>query len=197
MAPWCFHSADRLVRDSALDCSSVKSGFRIKGVFEDNGCSIVLGSDPVKAVYGEAYVEKLIDARSYDAMATLGAHIEAAAPLPGEPALGLPIPLFVYVEALTWLAQSVRSGAWTYFEATPLLRQEAMCQGLAQLGGELFMGWYCFGMRHWMDSSRMRELDHWLDESEQVQEAWLASLLDSHRARVKELLCARIEQVVG
>ncbi|POA50825.1 MULTISPECIES: hypothetical protein [unclassified Pseudomonas] len=143
----------------------------------------------MRAVYGTAYVDQLIDSRSYEAMAMLGAHMEAAAPAPDQPDLGLPPPLFVYLEALTWFAQSVRSGAWTYFEATPHPRQQAMRDNLLALDCDGWRERYVFGMDHWDDEASMAELDRWIDASEPEQESWLLQLLDTHRDRLKQLLC--------
>ncbi|WP_409303171.1 hypothetical protein [Pseudomonas sp. KCJK8993] len=143
----------------------------------------------MRAVYSAAYVDQLIDSRSYEAMAMLGAHMEAAAPAPDQPDLGLPPVLFVYLEALTWFAQSVRSGAWTYFEATPHARQQAMRAGLLALGCDRWLERYVFGMDHWTDEASMAELDRWIDASEPEQASWLLQLLDTQRDRLKQLLC--------
>lgn len=145
----------------------------------------------MKAVYSPAHIDQLVDSRSYDAMLMLCAYVEAASSTPDEPRRGLPIPLFVFIEALTWLSQSARSGAWTYFEATTSARQEATRTSLTTLGCDSLAQHYSFGMRHWEDATLMRQLDQWLNESEKEIDSWLWEFLDSHRDQLRQLLCPK------
>lgn len=145
----------------------------------------------MKAVYSEAYIDELVDSRSYDAMAMLSTYVEAASPASDEAGRGLPIQLFVFIEAFAWFAQAARSGVWTYFEATTPLRQEAMRASLLQLRCDSLAQLYSFGMLHWKGATLMQKLDRALDEAEKDNESWLVSLLDSQRGQLRQLLCQK------
>lgn len=120
-------------------------------------------SESVK-VYSENYVDQLIDARSYDAMATLRTYVEAASPAVEGPGYGLPTGIFVFTEALIWFAQAARSGAWAYYETTSQVRQELMRDSLGKLNCESLLHLYFVGMRHWKNAA-LNELadDHTSD----------------------------------
>lgn len=90
---------------------------------------------------------------------------------------GLPLPFFCLVERLTWFAQGIRSGAWTYFEATPIPRQSAMLESLrADTLHQDFTKQYEFGMREWRAPSQHPMLDDWIDSNDNLnnQIAWQA-----------------------
>ena len=101
---------------------------------------------------------------------------------------GLPLALFLFVEDLEWFAQATRSGAWTYFEATSVERQEALSTLLA---AEAPTGWadqYAFGMECWRDAGKMQLLDHWMAEQDFENTRFLWDHLSRYRHLVEELL---------
>jgi hypothetical protein len=81
----------------------------------------------------------LFVAREYDGLVWLSALICGSEVFdPQEPAYGLEPPLFLFVEALAWFAQAIRSGVWTYFETTPVGRQQRMLALLKTIGPSEF-----------------------------------------------------------
>lgn len=146
-------------------------------------------NEPMQALYSVAYIDQLICSRTYDSLVMLSTYVEAASAAPGEPRRGLQVQLFVFVEALAWFAQSDRSGAWSYFEATSSLRQEAMRASLVALGFDSLAQQYSFGMRHWEDAVLMQQLDRWLEENEEQNESWLFGLVISQHDQLKCILC--------
>lgn len=143
----------------------------------------------MQALYSVAFIDQLVCSRTYDSLVMLSTYVEAASTAPGEPGRGLQAQLFVFVEALAWFAQSDRSGAWSYFEATSSLRQEAMCASLIALGFDSLAQHYSFGMRRWEDAVLMQQLDRWLEENEEQNESWLFGLVISQRDQLKCILC--------
>ena len=100
---------------------------------------------------------------------------------------GLPVVGFVYVEVLTWFAQAIRSSVWTYYEATPLVRQETMLSALRRLAPPSFSDWYERGMREWTDEERIRVVDSWLEANDEVAQKWLRNLLAENRNVLRQL----------
>ena len=139
--------------------------------------------------YSERYLEALLEGSQYDSLVELQGLLLV---LPdydvSQPALGLPPYFFVVVEALQWFAQGSRSGAWTYFEATPTQRQQAMTEALRQLGADELARWYRYGIEHWKDSSAIAELDHWMEATDAAAHQWLRTLLRAHGAELKAVL---------
>ena len=85
----------------------------------------------VPQVVSPAYLNTLCEAREYEGLTWISAVLCGSSSFDGTAAAyGLPTPLFLLVESLAWFAQGVRSGAWTYFEATPLAQQLAMLKAL-------------------------------------------------------------------
>ena len=142
-----------------------------------------------KALLSKQYIDSLVDSPSHEALVTVAGYIWAAAPERDLPTYGLELPLFVFCEALTWFSQSIRSGVWTYYEATPTRRQEAMKASLAIVQAGPIIERYAFGMIYWRDFEAMTELDQWLGETDDQNTSWLAELLNSHRDLLKQLLC--------
>ena len=103
------------------------------------------------------------------------------------PDYGLPIPAFVFVEALTWFAQANRSGVWTYFEATTIERQEAMLSALQLFGAPSFAEKYQFGIANWQDIKEMKTLDCWMAETDNICTVWLRELLTHHSQELQPL----------
>jgi hypothetical protein len=85
--------------------------------------------------------------------------------------------VFVFVEALTWFAQTIRSGGWTYFEVTALDRQAAMQDALLRLGLRDLQATYAAGASHWRDPEAMKRHDGWVNEHEDEVNADIIQLL--------------------
>jgi hypothetical protein len=97
---------------------------------------------------------------------------------------GLTQALLAYVEANCWLAQSFRSGAWTYYEATPEAIQRDVRDALKRLGRTDFSEIYGEGMREWDKPSRAVSVDTWLTRNEQLLRSWLKTVAETHRADI-------------
>ena len=76
--------------------------------------------------------------------------------------------MFLLVEMLCWSAQAIRSGVWTYYEATGTSRQEAMYQALRQYAPNGFAETYLQGMQDWRDQSLIRVIDDWIGANDSV-----------------------------
>ena len=91
------------------------------------------------------------------------------------------------MEAQCWLAQSLRSDAWTYYEATPQLRQEALLNELRQWSPPEYADWYDRGMADWTDQVKIRAVDSWIKAHEDDCFRWLRQLIGEARNIVMEL----------
>src|SRR5437667_12569448 len=89
------------------------------------------------------------------------------------PTYGLPKALFLFLESLNWFAQGLRSGVWTYFEATSSMRQQEMLAALRDLAPAGFDEQYAAGMKGWTDAAQSAEVDKWLDQNEEKNYAFL------------------------
>jgi hypothetical protein len=132
-----------------------------------------------------AYLDSLFKARDETGLAWLSSVICGAPGFDqGQATYGLDPALFLIVEDLLWFAQSVRSGAWTYFEATGPDRQAAM---LDRLAADAPPGWsehYAFGTAHWREAGSMTPLDRWIGERDRDNTAFLWNHLARHRGRL-------------
>jgi hypothetical protein len=138
--------------------------------------------------YSDDYIDRLLVRSDYEAMVELsGIFFSWTGRDLLQADYRLPSPVFVYVEALCWFAQAWRSGVWTYYDATPVVRQEAMREALriwAPLG---YAERYGFGMIHWNDERRIQVLDEWMRKNEKFCNEWLAELLRKHRQELRPL----------
>lgn len=117
--------------------------------------------------YADSYIDQLIGRSDYEAMVDLqGILMSGTRVNLDAPDYGLPSIPFVFVESILWFSQSVRSGAWTYFESTAKDRQAAMYEALDSFAPLGFAERYKYGSENWRDSERMIELDRWIDESD-------------------------------
>lgn len=142
------------------------------------------------ARYSERYLDALLDsAAPYDSLVELQGLLRL---LPdydeSQPARGLPAYFFVVVETLQWFAQGARSGVWTYFEATPPPRQQAMADALQKLGADEWARRYQYGIDQWKDPAAIAALDIWMSAQDDATHQWLRALLHAHRAELKALL---------
>ncbi len=83
------------------------------------------------SLIASAYLDKTFSERDEASLAFLSSLVCGTQAFDERHAIyGLPPPLFLFVEDLLWFAQAWRSGSWTYFEATPPERQQAMLEAL-------------------------------------------------------------------
>jgi hypothetical protein len=141
------------------------------------------------ARYSPRYLDALLDSAAYDSLVELqGLLLRVPDYDVSQPARGLCPPFFVVVETLQWFAQGSRSGVWTYFEATPPQRQQAMTDALQKLGAHELARRYHYGIAQWRDPAAIAELDVWMRAQDEVAHQWLRALLRTHRAELKALL---------
>jgi hypothetical protein len=139
--------------------------------------------------YSERYLESLLDSTQYDSLVELQGLLLLVPGYDGsQPARGLAPHFFVVVEALQWFAQTSRSGVWTYFEATPPQRQQAMVDALTSLGADELARRYRFGIERWRDPTAIAELEAWMEATDEATHQWLRTLLRTHRTVFKALL---------
>lgn len=97
------------------------------------------------------------------------------------PDYGLPTFAFVFAETLLWFAQAIRSGVWTYYEATPALRQRVMAAALRIHAPQGFADSYERGMLDWRDELKIHAVDVWIETNDAAANAWLRSLARENR----------------
>jgi hypothetical protein len=141
------------------------------------------------SLISQAYLEEIFLRRDEQSLAWLSSVICGTASFHQQhPTYGLVPSLFLFLEDSLWFAQSIRSGSWTYFEATPRERQQAM---LEELRTQAPPGWseqYAFGMNHWRDSERLAVLDAWIDEQDRANSEFLWNHLARHRPTLEAAL---------
>lgn len=101
---------------------------------------------------------------------------------------GLNVQLFLLVEGLAWFAQSTRSGACTYFEATDPKRQTFMLAALKADGPEAFAQQYAFGAAHWRDKEAMEQLDQWMGEMDYENNNWLWRVAQNQQSQFLQVV---------
>jgi hypothetical protein len=138
----------------------------------------------MKPQFSPAYLESLFTPGRYENLVEISSFLSGSASFaPEREDYGLELPLFAFVESLAWFAQSVRSGAWTYFEATPTKRQARMREALESLAPAGFAAHYALGMSSWREEVAMRQLDNWLEQHDSENNKWLWHHLETHRAQ--------------
>src|SRR5579872_4844236 len=115
------------------------------------------------SLIASAYLDKTFSERDEASLAFLSSLVCGTQAFDERHAVyGLPPPLFLFVEDLLWFAQAWRSGSWTYFEATPPERQQAMLEALRTDAPNGWSDQYASGMRRWQEAepaSRPRCVD--------------------------------------
>ena len=128
------------------------------------------------------YIDRLLTQATYVDLAHLSSAIGSSAQYQSaSPDYGLPQPAFLFAETLHWFAQSIRSGAWTYYEATSQARQDAMLAALRKAAPEEFASWYEQGMRDWRDETKIATVDDWIEANDERANEWLRELARVHR----------------
>jgi hypothetical protein len=134
------------------------------------------------------YVDRLLAGKDYSQLAELCAIICGAQAFSQDgPDYNLPRPMFIFVEALGWFAQTIRSGAVTYYEATPQVRQGAMSSAMRSYAPKAYSDWYDRGMAEWSQQNKIRALHSWVTANDDKVHAWLRKLVVDHRYIVLEL----------
>lgn len=140
------------------------------------------------ARYTDAYIDRLLARSDFETLVELQCILWGSAKRAADdPQYGFSGALFAFVECLSWFSQSIRSGAWTYYETTPKERQEAMHAQLQRLAPAEFADQYRRGINHWQDQETMKDVDRWISENESTCNDWLFSLVLQNREELKPL----------
>lgn len=135
-----------------------------------------------------AYIDQLLASDDYGALVDLSQCLCCSPKFRSDHVrYALPQEAFVFVEGLIWEAQSTRSGACNYFEATRFDRQLAMKSALQIFAPPSFSEWYERGMLEWKDELKMSAVSEWMDENESVLTTWLRELARGQKTLVYEL----------
>lgn len=138
--------------------------------------------------FSDTYVDRLLVSGKYDALVELQSIFWGWSGLAAHHSqYGLPPAAFTFVEVLNWFSQTIRSGAWTYFEATPTETQWAVLAELHRLAPPDFADQYKQGIEYWKDEEKMKVLDRWVAENESVCDQWLFDLLRQNSEELKVL----------
>jgi len=138
--------------------------------------------------FSDTYIDNLFASGTYDALVELAGIICGWSGFAEQhPDRGLPPVALVFLETLTWFSQGIRSGSWTYFEATSVERQLAVLSYLEGIAPAEFVERYREGVEHWRDQERMRDHDRWIDSNESVCNQWLINLLLQNRKDLADL----------
>jgi len=131
--------------------------------------------------YSAQYVAQLVAQHDYGALVDLqGIALGWDRFDASDPSFGLPQPLFAVFEVLTWLAQADRSGVWTYYEATPVQRQDRVLDALEALRAAELRHQYLYGKEHWRMVEAVGQLDSWISKNEQSTINWAFTVLAAH-----------------
>lgn len=135
------------------------------------------------------YLDSTFHDATYDGLAWLSSSICAAEIFDIDDAgYGLPQPLFVLVEGLSWFALSVRSGVTTYFEATPFERQRMMLHAFEKEGApDEMKAKYRSGMTSWKEPASAADLDCWIDQNDGANTLYLWHLARTHRQEIEAI----------
>jgi hypothetical protein len=143
----------------------------------------------MKSSVTRSYVDGLFARRDYDGLVWLSSTLCGTRGFNLQnPTYGLPRAVFLFVESLGWFAQGLRSGVWTYFEATPSARQQEMLAALGDLAPQGFAEQYAAGVRGWTDTTRAAEVDKWLQQNDETNNAFLWQLAEQNRTMIDALL---------
>ena len=135
------------------------------------------------------YLDRVCETRDYQDLVWISGVLCGSRQFKAQdPAYALPDPAFSLVERLVWFAQGIRSGAWTYFEATPPERQTAMLAILeCDVSHPAFAERYALGMRDWRVPANLRALDAWLDDNDELNTAIAWQTAAAHRELIQRL----------
>jgi hypothetical protein len=141
--------------------------------------------------FAQAYLDALFATPEFMKLVEIAGYFAGAEDYRSDqPDFGLPRAVFVFQETLMWFSQAIRSGMWTYYEATPRARQEAMLSALACEAPPGYAAIYSFGMETWQDNVKRQAVDAWIESHEEDCNQWLWRLANQYRA-VFERACCR------
>lgn len=132
--------------------------------------------------YSEQYITRLIAQHGYGALVDL-AGIASGSELfvAKHPSAGLPRPIFVIFELITWIAQTDRSTIGAYYKTTPVAQMNCVLATLDTLGAvEL----YDYGTQHLQDKEASYKVDSWICENEAAIIDWAFNVLKNHSAEL-------------
>jgi hypothetical protein len=132
--------------------------------------------------FTQPYLDDLFSADDLTKLVDIQCYL-AASPAynSGAATYGHPEPVFAFMEGLLWFSQALRSGVWTYYEATPRFRQDAMVRALERYAPQGFAAYYALGMKDWRDESKIVVVDKWIENHEDDCDRWLWRLANEHR----------------
>lgn len=146
----------------------------------------------MRSKFSQAYLDTLFSSPDISKLAELSGYLYASEDYNrDEPTYGYPEPVFVFVESLVWFSQASRSGVWTYFEATPRIRQDAMLDALRRHAPPEFATNYSFGMKNWSDELKIIVVDKWIEDHEEDCNRWHWRLVNEHRRAIERLIGQR------
>lgn len=135
--------------------------------------------------FSPAYLEQLLCDDQLESLVELQGIILGSPYIrPNQADYGLPAEGLVFVETLAWFTQALRSGAWTYFEATSEATQVATLQALVRHAPAGYAERYSHGARYWHDGERLKVLDEWIEAQTDLCEEWLRRHLRRHQQRL-------------
>ena len=138
--------------------------------------------------FGLEYIQRLLESSDYMDLVQLSGIVCASSKFSSTvPDYNLPPPLFVFVETLCWFAQAIRSGVWTYHEATPQPRQEATLKALRDFAPPDFAEQYQRGMAEWKDPEQIQAVDEWIEANDEKYNRWLRDWALQNRDLVVEV----------
>jgi hypothetical protein len=130
-----------MVRPGLVAAINLLSGLPRIAVFSQ-------ASDKVGRKFSQAYLDQLFSAPDFSKFVEINNYLVGSDAYDrSQPTYGFPGPVFVFKESLIWFSQAIRSGVWTYHEATPPFRQEAMLRALKEHAPKGFAAKYAFGMK--------------------------------------------------
>ena len=145
-------------------------------------------SEIATARFAVSYIDSILADGNYNSLVEISTIVCSSSRFSAyAPDYQLPQPIFLFGETLLWFAQAIRSGVSTYYEATPIARQEAMHDALLALAPAHYATSYRIGMEAWKDPARMSQLDAWIEEHDKLTNSWLRTLANSHRTLILEL----------
>ena len=132
--------------------------------------------------YAVRYIDRLLDGDTYHDLVDLSSAMCSSPQYASQaPDYGLPTFAFLFAETLLWFAQAIRSGVWTYYEATPTPRQRALAAALRAHAPAGFADWYERGMSDWQDEQKIQAVDEWMEANDHAANAWLRRLARENR----------------
>ncbi len=132
--------------------------------------------------FSSEYIDKLLTGREYSDLVTLSTIVGSSTMFKNDESdYGLPSEAFLFVELLCWFAQAIRSGVWTYYEATPKERQLAFARVLLEFAPSDFYDWFNRGTKNWKDEEKIKTVDEWIEMNDERCNRWLREFALSNR----------------